>query len=110
MKYYAGLDVIQQTTSICIVDDEGRIAAERKVTTCSDAGPLKRQANLHDGSTYLPALTSAESSGQDGGAAQTDPTDASTGLGRRPRTPHWSAEPIQRHDEAVTQRRPRREP
>jgi transposase len=30
MKYYAGLDVSQQTTSICIVDDEGKIVAERK--------------------------------------------------------------------------------
>ncbi len=37
MKYYAGLDVSQQTTSICIVDDEGRIVAERKVASCPDA-------------------------------------------------------------------------
>ena len=36
MKHYAGLDVSQQTTSICIVDEEGGIVAERKVTTCPD--------------------------------------------------------------------------
>ncbi|WP_272939027.1 hypothetical protein [Sinorhizobium meliloti] len=28
MKYYAGLDVSQQTTSICIVDEEGKTVAE----------------------------------------------------------------------------------
>lgn len=37
MKYYAGLDVSQQTTSICIVDDEGKIVAERKVASCPEA-------------------------------------------------------------------------
>lgn len=36
MKHYAGLDVSQQTTSICIVDEEGHIVAERKVATCPD--------------------------------------------------------------------------
>jgi transposase len=37
MKYYAGLDVSQQTTSICIVDEEGTVVAERKVASCPDA-------------------------------------------------------------------------
>ncbi|RVJ38049.1 hypothetical protein [Sinorhizobium meliloti] len=37
MKYYAGLDVSQQTTSICIVDDEGKTVAERKVASCPEA-------------------------------------------------------------------------
>ena len=37
MKHYAGLDVSQQTTSICIVDEEGGIVAERKVATCPEA-------------------------------------------------------------------------
>jgi len=37
MKHYAGLDVSQQTTSICIVDEAGDIVAERKVLTCPDA-------------------------------------------------------------------------
>ena len=37
MKYYAGLDVSQHTTSICIVDEEGAIVTERKVATCPDA-------------------------------------------------------------------------
>jgi transposase len=37
MTYYAGLDVSQQTTSICIVDEGGGIVAERKVATCPDA-------------------------------------------------------------------------
>lgn len=43
MKHYAGLDVSQQTTSICIVDEAGDIVAERKVSTCPDAiaGELK---------------------------------------------------------------------
>lgn len=46
------------------------------------------------------ALTSAESSGQDGGAAKTDPTDASTGrAGDREHHIGWL--PIQRHDEAA---------
>ena len=31
MKYYAGLDVSLEETSICIVDGEGSIVAERKV-------------------------------------------------------------------------------
>lgn len=37
MKHYAGLDVSQQTTSICIVDEDGRIVAERKAVTCPQA-------------------------------------------------------------------------
>lgn len=37
MNHYAGLDVSQQTTSICIVDEEGAILAERKVPTSLDA-------------------------------------------------------------------------
>lgn len=37
MKHYAGLDVSQQTTSICIVDEDGAIVAERKVATCPEA-------------------------------------------------------------------------
>ena len=37
MKQYAGLDVSLETTSICIVDETGRILAERKVATCPDA-------------------------------------------------------------------------
>jgi transposase len=42
--------------------------------------------------------------------AKVDPTDASTGTCRRPRTPHWPTEPVQRHAEAAPNRRPRREP
>lgn len=37
MNHYAGLDVSQQTTSVCVVDEEGRIVAERKVATCPNA-------------------------------------------------------------------------
>ena len=37
MPCYAALDVAQETTAICIVDDEGRIQAEKKVPTCPDA-------------------------------------------------------------------------
>jgi transposase len=36
MKYYAGLDVSQQTTSICITHDERKIVADRKVASCPD--------------------------------------------------------------------------
>ena len=37
MKYYAGLDVSLGTTAICIVDETGRITAEKKVSTCPEA-------------------------------------------------------------------------
>jgi transposase len=37
MPSYAALDVAQETTAICVVDDEGRIRAEKKVPTCPDA-------------------------------------------------------------------------
>jgi len=37
MQYFAGLDISQEKTSICIVDAEGRIIAERKVATCPEA-------------------------------------------------------------------------
>jgi transposase len=40
-KQYAGLDVSLDTTSICVVDDAGRIVAERKVATCPDAIALE---------------------------------------------------------------------
>jgi transposase len=36
MPSYAALDVSQETTAICIVDETGRILAEKKVTTCPD--------------------------------------------------------------------------
>ncbi len=37
MKYYDGLDVSQQTTSLWIVDEDGRIVAEREVASSPDA-------------------------------------------------------------------------
>jgi transposase len=37
MKHFAGLDVSLDTTAICVVDENGRIVAERKVPTCPDA-------------------------------------------------------------------------
>ena len=37
MPCYAALDVAQATTAICVVDEEGRILAEKTVTTCPDA-------------------------------------------------------------------------
>jgi transposase len=37
MAHYAGLDVSLGTTAICIVDEAGRIIAERKVPTCPEA-------------------------------------------------------------------------
>ncbi len=33
MKYYAGLDVSLEETSICVVDGDGAIVAERKVAS-----------------------------------------------------------------------------
>jgi transposase len=37
MSNYAALDVSLDTTAICVVDESGRIIAERKVTSCPDA-------------------------------------------------------------------------
>lgn len=36
MKYYAGLDVSTQETAICIVDADGAVLGEKKVTTDPD--------------------------------------------------------------------------
>jgi transposase len=36
MKKYAALDVAQETTSICVVDETGRPIAEAKISTCPD--------------------------------------------------------------------------
>lgn len=43
MKYYAGLDVGQQTTAICVVAEDGSIIAERKVTTCPEVIATARE-------------------------------------------------------------------
>lgn len=37
MPCYAALDVSQETTAICVVDENGRVTAEKKVPTCADA-------------------------------------------------------------------------
>lgn len=37
MPYFAALDVSQEMTAICVVDETGRILAEKKVPTCPDA-------------------------------------------------------------------------
>ena len=37
MPCYAALDVSQEMTAICVVDENGRIIAEKKVPTCPDA-------------------------------------------------------------------------
>jgi transposase len=37
MSHYAALDVSQETTSICLVDESGLIVMEKKVATCPDA-------------------------------------------------------------------------
>jgi transposase len=36
MAQYAALDVSQEETAICIVDESGRVTAEKKVTTCPE--------------------------------------------------------------------------
>jgi transposase len=37
MTQYAALDVSQETTAICLVDDAGRVVGEAKLPTCPDA-------------------------------------------------------------------------
>lgn len=37
MKHYAGLDVSLESTSICVIDDSGKIVIEKKRPTCLDA-------------------------------------------------------------------------
>jgi len=37
MSTFAALDVSQEATAVCIVDDAGRIVAERKIPTCPEA-------------------------------------------------------------------------
>lgn len=37
MTCFAALDVSQETTAICVVDNSGRVLAEKKVETCPDA-------------------------------------------------------------------------
>ena len=37
MKHYAGLDVSLETTSICVIDESGKIIIEKKRPTCPDA-------------------------------------------------------------------------
>ena len=36
MMSYAALDVSQDATAICVVDESGRVTAEKKVTTCPE--------------------------------------------------------------------------
>ena len=36
MKKYAALDVAQEATAICVVDEAGRTIAETKISTCPD--------------------------------------------------------------------------
>ena len=36
MMRYAALDVSQEATAICVVDESGRVTAEKKVTTCPE--------------------------------------------------------------------------
>jgi len=37
MTNYAALDVSLEATAVCVVDQEGRILAEKKIPTCPDA-------------------------------------------------------------------------
>ncbi len=37
MPSHAALDVSQETTAVCVVDETGRILAEKKIATCPDA-------------------------------------------------------------------------
>ena len=40
MKQYVGLDVSQKETSVCIVDEQGRLVYEGKA--CTDPGALAK--------------------------------------------------------------------
>ena len=49
MRHYAGLDVSVQETSICIINETGRVEFERKVTTHPEdilKGPHKSLLSL----------------------------------------------------------------
>ena len=37
MTNYAALDVSLEATAVCVVDEEGRILVEKKISTCPDA-------------------------------------------------------------------------
>jgi hypothetical protein len=37
MEYFAGLDVAMEETAICVIDQEGKVVLEIKVTTDPDA-------------------------------------------------------------------------
>ena len=37
MPHYAALDVSQETTCVCLVDETGRVIGEAKLPTCPDA-------------------------------------------------------------------------
>ena len=37
MSNYAPLDVSREATAICVVDEAGRVVAEKKIATCPDA-------------------------------------------------------------------------
>ena len=37
MTNYAALDISLEATAVCVVDQDGRIIAEKKVPTCPDA-------------------------------------------------------------------------
>jgi hypothetical protein len=37
MSNFTALEVSQEATSVCVVDDAGRIIGERKIPTCPEA-------------------------------------------------------------------------
>ena len=49
MSNYAPLDVSREATAICVVDEAGRVVAEKKIATCPDAiaSWLTKSAALH---------------------------------------------------------------
>ena len=63
MDHFAGLDVSVKETSVCIVDDTGRIVREVKVASEPEARP-RRESHQHDGITLrgLSQLTFATKS------------------------------------------------
>ena len=48
MDHFAGLDVSVKETSVCIVDDTGRIVREVKVASAAHAGGVAHRHQLHE--------------------------------------------------------------
>ena len=53
MEYYAGMDVSEEATSVCVIDGRGKVVWEAKVAT--DPSELVRHLARFDGELSLSA-------------------------------------------------------